>query len=163
MPTKSPPDMGYWAKPIAGAGSPLPPLAHRAIGEALRAVFALPSLHVGILGIGDVLQLMKDGLEERVTAEPPFQVDPDGALAVIGHPRVFVWLADDPIHFTDPRRHPEPQRARERHRVGEDSLLPGRGAHDLVEGERIAHARANRSEEHTSELQSRLHLVCRLL
>src|SRR3989449_7341641 len=33
------------------------------------------------------------------------------------------------------------------------------------EGEDIHHARlqTNRSEEHTSELQSRLHLVCRLL
>src|SRR4030042_6996971 len=29
--------------------------------------------------------------------------------------------------------------------------------------ERHDHARADRSEEHTSELQSRLHLVCRLL
>src|SRR5687768_18284237 len=34
----------------------------------------------------------------------------------------------------------------------------GRGAH--VQGDLGAHAR---SEEHTSELQSRLHLVCRLL
>src|SRR3989449_8462356 len=29
--------------------------------------------------------------------------------------------------------------------------------------ELLSHAEANRSEEHTSELQSRLHLVCRLL
>src|SRR2546429_5416407 len=35
-------------------------------------------------------------------------------------------------------------------------LLGGRGAH--AEGNAVA-----RSEEHTSELQSRLHLVCRLL
>src|SRR2546429_6711677 len=40
--------------------------------------------------------------------------------------------------------------------------------HDDVEvlahaGEHVANRRAIRSEEHTSELQSRLHLVCRLL
>src|SRR2546422_6774329 len=40
-------------------------------------------------------------------------------------------------------------RLRARHLLGEDDLL--------------AEARAARSEEHTSELQSRLHLVCRLL
>src|SRR2546422_2268785 len=31
------------------------------------------------------------------------------------------------------------------------------------QGERVEHPVADRSEEHTSELQSRLHLVCRLL
>src|SRR3989449_11094044 len=33
----------------------------------------------------------------------------------------------------------------------------------LVQGTRISHQPDERSEEHTSELQSRLHLVCRLL
>src|SRR5207253_10511290 len=37
----------------------------------------------------------------------------------------------------------------------------GRGAGQAAEGEH--HARGPRSEEHTSELQSRGHLVCRLL
>src|SRR2546422_4901382 len=52
-----------------------------------------------------------------------------------------------------PRRDPLPHRARrhvERERAGDP-----RGAQ--------ADPRARRSEEHTSELQSRLHLVCRLL
>src|SRR2546422_6069860 len=44
----------------------------------------------------------------------------------------------------------------------------GGGGRDGHRGERPAglpfpHRRADRSEEHTSELQSRLHLVCRLL
>src|SRR2546429_2116666 len=39
---------------------------------------------------------------------------------------------------------------------------PGRGARGLV-GAAAREARKARSEEHTSELQSRLHLVCRLL
>src|SRR2546422_1646359 len=47
----------------------------------------------------------------------------------------------------------------------EDHRVPAR-RHDLVRVALQAHAaevRARRSEEHTSELQSRLHLVCRLL
>src|SRR2546422_243168 len=43
-------------------------------------------------------------------------------------------------------------------------LLPELAEAERVEPElEIAKARAERSEEHTSELQSRLHLVCRLL
>src|SRR2546422_7272825 len=42
-----------------------------------------------------------------------------------------------------------------RSNVGKSSLL------NVLAGRRIA--RVSRSEEHTSELQSRLHLVCRLL
>src|SRR5687768_17949498 len=42
------------------------------------------------------------------------------------------------------------------HRRGADVLRPGRGRGALPR-------RRGRSEEHTSELQSRLHLVCRLL
>src|SRR3712207_7918325 len=34
---------------------------------------------------------------------------------------------------------------------------------EVVEAHRLRHARAVRSEEHTSELQSRQYLVCRLL
>src|SRR2546422_7579605 len=34
---------------------------------------------------------------------------------------------------------------------------------DAQGGEKLAVSRQDRSEEHTSELQSRLHLVCRLL
>src|SRR2546429_1526668 len=36
-------------------------------------------------------------------------------------------------------------------------------APDVFRGSGVSAARARRSEEHTSELQSRLHLVCRLL
>src|SRR2546422_6158730 len=66
-------------------------------------------------------------------------------------------------------------------RVGERAIKPGTQQNQRMEvleglraGERVAVAdrdqlydgasvRAERSEEHTSELQSRLHLVCRLL
>src|SRR2546429_5925640 len=41
-------------------------------------------------------------------------------------------------------------------RIGTSSLRP-------AATERLAEASGRRSEEHTSELQSRLHLVCRLL
>src|SRR2546422_7037749 len=57
------------------------------------------------------------------------------------------------VHRSDRRRRLQP-RARWRRDGGlkEDLVLPGAGR-GLVD----------RSEEHTSELQSRLHLVCRLL
>src|SRR5687768_18278273 len=64
----------------------------------------------------------------------------------------------------------------ERDRVGDGSLDRGfgrdvriRGAtpvvleDDHLDAARVEAAREARSEEHTSELQSRLHLVCRLL
>src|SRR2546429_5708869 len=38
-----------------------------------------------------------------------------------------------------------------------------RRLHDVVEARHAGDVRRQRSEEHTSELQSRLHLVCRLL
>src|SRR2546422_6831049 len=47
------------------------------------------------------------------------------------------------------------------HRLHRDALLRGRRAHDTQSGSVGEPDR--RSEEHTSELQSRLHLVCRLL
>src|SRR2546429_2447607 len=56
---------------------------------------------------------------------------------------------------------------RERHRERDDHEQGGERVHG--EGQGRAHAgrapglRRERSEEHTSELQSRLHLVCRLL
>src|SRR5260370_14946465 len=43
------------------------------------------------------------------------------------------------------------------------SFLPSRSPGRLVEKEPIARSTARRSEEHTSELQSHLNLVCRLL
>src|SRR5687768_18256552 len=55
--------------------------------------------------------------------------------SVVAEPSVATHFTDDPA----------------RHLAVHDELLPRRGA----EGDR--------SEEHTSELQSRLHLVCRLL
>src|SRR2546422_6083327 len=42
-------------------------------------------------------------------------------------------------------------------------LHQGRAAHPGADPARRAERRHTRSEEHTSELQSRLHLVCRLL
>src|SRR2546422_2287834 len=46
--------------------------------------------------------------------------------------------------------------------AGDDDELTGRGRHPVrVHPERLSEL--SRSEEHTSELQSRLHLVCRLL
>src|SRR2546429_6233406 len=52
--------------------------------------------------------------------------------------------------------------ARARRRVeGEEEHRPTAGARDV--GEVRVPAVGRRSEEHTSELQSRLHLVCRLL
>src|SRR5215813_11403906 len=45
--------------------------------------------------------------------------------------------------------------------ISQRSLLPGRG--DILVRDRRPPGGAERSEEHTSELQSRPHLVCRLL
>src|SRR2546422_8602985 len=70
----------------------------------------------------------------------------------------------------------DPRPAREQHEVPQRHPLmprirPGlvhhpRDRHVILTGERlhgVDHHRIARSEEHTSELQSRLHLVCRLL
>src|SRR2546429_911218 len=43
------------------------------------------------------------------------------------------------------------------------SSLPASSVVSVPEGLRPLHPKRSRSEEHTSELQSRLHLVCRLL
>src|SRR5687768_6430759 len=56
----------------------------------------------------------------------------------------------------------------EEHAIRQLRRHPGRGmgvlgADRLAGLESLAEALAQRSEEHTSELQSRLHLVCRLL
>src|SRR2546422_8049451 len=47
--------------------------------------------------------------------------------------------------------------------AGHDPLAVGRPASCALEIEVLSHSLGLRSEEHTSELQSRLHLVCRLL
>src|SRR2546429_6652586 len=52
--------------------------------------------------------------------------------------------------------------ARRHSRKRPGSLRPGYGHLDLSH-DRLGHRGGIRSEEHTSELQSRLHLVCRLL
>src|SRR2546422_3211493 len=57
-------------------------------------------------------------------------------------------------HDLAPRRTPGPGRH------GQHRAIPPRDERDHGEA---PPARAGRSEEHTSELQSRLHLVCRLL
>src|SRR5687768_17781970 len=57
------------------------------------------------------------------------------------------------------RQHRESQRSGRLAAAALEALLNAIDANDAVTG---AHAR-RRSEEHTSELQSRLHLVCRLL
>src|SRR5438309_8410753 len=43
------------------------------------------------------------------------------------------------------------------------SLAGAQGGHEVVEARGHAAADVDRSEEHTSELQSQFHLVCRLL
>src|SRR3712207_9194072 len=53
----------------------------------------------------------------------------------------------------------EPRRERAQHEV----LEPGLGGPRVVPLERRQHVEGQRSEEHTSELQSRQYLVCRLL
>src|SRR5438445_1620708 len=61
----------------------------------------------------------------------------------------------------------EPWPGPERHRQLHEPLLPvrelARRAHDGGEHEVVRDVHADRSEEHTSELQSRQYLVCRLL
>src|SRR2546422_3619247 len=65
---------------------------------------------------------------------------------------------DPPREFLQRQRLPAGACQR-RHLAGEDGARHARNA----QLERPAHAVVARSEEHTSELQSRLHLVCRLL
>src|SRR3712207_8848442 len=48
-------------------------------------------------------------------------------------------------------------------RRGAGVPVPGEGARGRADGARRAARRGRRSEEHTSELQSRQYLVCRLL
>src|SRR2546422_7592768 len=60
------------------------------------------------------------------------------------------------------RAHGPKQRAREPGEEAEDRVEQGE-AGDVGEGEPGGAGARRRSEEHTSELQSRLHLVCRLL
>src|SRR5436305_11946310 len=55
------------------------------------------------------------------------------------------------------------QRMSRRRRVDDDAAVRRRKAFDLDEPDDFVDARQRRSEEHTSELQSRPHLVCRLL
>src|SRR2546422_7465403 len=70
------------------------------------------------------------------------------SLAVVEH------LLTVHVHVRDPDRGPvrviERRAVRDRRRIEHGDVGDGRGPRD-------------RSEEHTSELQSRLHLVCRLL
>src|SRR5437899_7908131 len=47
--------------------------------------------------------------------------------------------------------------------IGEGHLSPGRGFPPELEGAESGSSGSTRSEEHTSELQSLRHLVCRLL
>src|SRR2546422_5366855 len=69
-----------------------------------------------------------------------------------------------PICRRDPPSRGAPQGGPRRGRAAPDGALPraDRGAHRRPRG-RCGAPQAGRSEEHTSELQSRLHLVCRLL
>src|SRR2546429_5320003 len=52
---------------------------------------------------------------------------------------------------------------REQHHRHEERGDRAHDARDVRQQRRVAARRERRSEEHTSELQSRLHLVCRLL
>src|SRR5687768_18242823 len=69
-------------------------------------------------------------------------------------------------HLTHPRRARDARAIREPpaaapHRSGDGALE--HSLHESEAGRGIQEGAAVRSEEHTSELQSRLHLVCRLL
>src|SRR3989449_7345206 len=50
-----------------------------------------------------------------------------------------------------------------RRKCGKNTRSEGRRTRSRCRGRRAAPQTSSRSEEHTSELQSRLHLVCRLL
>src|SRR3712207_7909404 len=66
--------------------------------------------------------------------------------------------------FRSPRRALGPARVQHDPRVPRQRVLPGgRRGDDRLPGQRPAPPAAARSEEHTSELQSRQYLVCRLL
>src|SRR2546422_6220831 len=61
------------------------------------------------------------------------------------------------------RRHSRQTSPGFRDRLSERGLQRSRGSRDALLAIVADLARTGRSEEHTSELQSRLHLVCRLL
>src|SRR2546422_7146764 len=86
---------------------------------------------------------------------------PGGAImpfyhALPDHPRLRHIL----VRHEQAAAHAADGYARASGRVGVCVATSGPGATNLVTGLAAAHMR---SEEHTSELQSRLHLVCRLL
>src|SRR3712207_8228639 len=67
--------------------------------------------------------------------------------------------------FRSPGQHPQPlvRGDRRGHRARRAGAVRRRDVHDQLRREVLAPALAGRSEEHTSELQSRQYLVCRLL
>src|SRR5437870_11367012 len=70
------------------------------------------------------------------------------------------------LNWTDERGPPELRRLIARHvRVAMDRVLVTTGATEanFLANAAVVQPRYRRSEEHTSELQSRAHLVCRLL
>src|SRR2546422_4279397 len=69
----------------------------------------------------------------------------------------YTTLFRSPVEAARERHLVEPRRAAERERLADQ-----RQGDEAVDPRRTI-AEARRSEEHTSELQSRLHLVCRLL
>src|SRR5687768_16212758 len=111
------------------------------------------------------------GLDALFNASPaPAQAEPETALREIP-------VKDIRRNPFQPRKDFAPQQLKElRESLSTSGLLQpvtvrrstsgasGREAYELVAGERRLRAATDlRSEEHTSELQSRLHLVCRLL
>src|SRR5207253_9995984 len=74
-------------------------------------------------------------------------------------------ISPDPLHRLAPLRHRAPvaRPARRSGGPGAGGARPARAPCPRCVGVPLEHRRQSRSEEHTSELQSRGHLVCRLL
>src|SRR2546422_3166195 len=83
---------------------------------------------------------------------------PPGSSETRGHPQVGHAVARQHVHAAALRMEAVPPDS-----LDHDHAGPGRVRHPGRETCRAALALDRRSEEHTSELQSRLHLVCRLL
>src|SRR2546429_5025872 len=86
------------------------------------------------------------------------EVEACAARRVVGSPQAATMRFNDGA--ADPKSHAGPMRFRGKERIKDLVRLLRRQAYAGIADR---HHELLRSEEHTSELQSRLHLVCRLL